>query len=131
MTKALVTGASTGLGRELAGPFAADGIDLVVVSSERSKAAFFFIQQVGKQLPDGGKLVTLVTSLLAADTGLYSIYAGSKSPVEHFHSGSRQGVRGARHFGGGGGARADGDAVLLRSPMAVTPRAERQRFLIR
>lgn len=49
-----------------------------------SKAAFFFIQEAGKQLSDGGKLVTLVTSLLAAFTGLYSIYAGSKSPVEHF-----------------------------------------------
>lgn len=36
MTTALVTGASTGLGRELAGLFAADGIDVVVVSSERS-----------------------------------------------------------------------------------------------
>jgi NAD(P)-dependent dehydrogenase (short-subunit alcohol dehydrogenase family) len=49
-----------------------------------SKTAFFFIQEAGKQLSDGGKLVTLVTSLLAAYTGLYSIYAGSKSPVEHF-----------------------------------------------
>ncbi|MBX9641914.1 MAG: SDR family NAD(P)-dependent oxidoreductase [Mycobacteriaceae bacterium] len=37
MTAALVTGASTGLGRELAGLFARDGID-VVVSSERSAA---------------------------------------------------------------------------------------------
>jgi len=38
MTTALVTGASTGLGRELAGLFAADGIDVVAVSSERSTA---------------------------------------------------------------------------------------------
>ncbi len=49
-----------------------------------SKAAFFFIQQARKQMSDGGKLVTLVTSLVAAFTGLYSIYAGSKAPVEHF-----------------------------------------------
>lgn len=49
-----------------------------------SKAAFFFIQEAGKHLTDQGKLVTVVTSLLAAYTGLYSIYAGSKSPVEHF-----------------------------------------------
>lgn len=38
MTAALVTGASTGIGRELAGLFAADGIDLVIVSSQRSVA---------------------------------------------------------------------------------------------
>ena len=36
MTTALVTGASSGLGRELAILFAADGIDVVAVSSERS-----------------------------------------------------------------------------------------------
>ena len=30
------------------------------------------------------RFVTIVTSLLAAYTGLYSTYAGSKSPVEHF-----------------------------------------------
>ncbi|OBK30418.1 short-chain dehydrogenase [Mycobacterium asiaticum] len=36
MTAALITGASTGLGRELAGLFAADGVDVVIVSSERS-----------------------------------------------------------------------------------------------
>lgn len=36
MTTALITGASTGLGRDLAGLFARDGIDVVVVSSERS-----------------------------------------------------------------------------------------------
>ena len=38
MPAALITGASTGLGRELAGLFAADGVDVVVVSSERSVA---------------------------------------------------------------------------------------------
>lgn len=58
--------------------------DYDTISAINGKAAFFFIQQAGKQLSDGGKLVTLVTSLLAAYTGLYSIYAGSKAPVEHF-----------------------------------------------
>lgn len=48
------------------------------------KTAFFFIQQAGEHVSDGGKIVTVVTSLLAAYTGLYSIYAGSKAPVEHF-----------------------------------------------
>lgn len=49
-----------------------------------SKAAYFFIQQAGKQLNDGGKICTIVTSLLAAYTGLYSTYGGMKAPVEHF-----------------------------------------------
>ncbi|PHV07067.1 short chain dehydrogenase [Janthinobacterium sp. BJB412] len=49
-----------------------------------SKAAFFFMQEAGKKLSDGGKLCTIVTSLLGAFTGLYSVYAGSKAPVEHF-----------------------------------------------
>jgi len=49
-----------------------------------SKAAFFFIQESGRQLNDGGKICTIVTSLLAAYTGLYSTYGGMKAPVEHF-----------------------------------------------
>ena len=49
-----------------------------------AKAAYFFIREAGRHLNDGGKICTIVTSLLAAFTGLYSTYAGSKSPVEHF-----------------------------------------------
>lgn len=49
-----------------------------------AKAAYFFIQEAGRQLNDGGKILTVVSSLLAAYTGLYSTYAGGKSPVEHF-----------------------------------------------
>ncbi|WP_432789351.1 SDR family oxidoreductase [Brevibacterium sp. K11IcPPYGO002] len=49
-----------------------------------SKAAYFFIQEAGKNLADGGKVITIVTSLLAAFTDGYSTYAGGKSPVEHF-----------------------------------------------
>lgn len=49
-----------------------------------AKAAYFFIQEAGKRMHDGGKIITIVTSLLAAFTGLYSTYAGSKAPVEHF-----------------------------------------------
>lgn len=61
-----------------------------------SKTAFFFIQSAGEHLNDGGKLCTIVTSLLGAFTGLYSIYAGSKAPVEHFtRAASKEfGVRG-------------------------------------
>lgn len=42
------------------------------------------INTVGKVLNDGGKICTIVTSLLAAYTGLYSTYGGMKAPVEHF-----------------------------------------------
>lgn len=49
-----------------------------------AKAAYFFIQEAGKNLNDRGKIVTIVTSLLAAFTDGYSTYAGGKAPVEHF-----------------------------------------------
>ena len=49
-----------------------------------SKVAYFFIQEAGKHLNENGKINTIVTSLLAAYTGLYSTYAGAKAPVEHF-----------------------------------------------
>ncbi|MFT3923869.1 MAG: SDR family oxidoreductase [Myxococcales bacterium] len=49
-----------------------------------AKAAFFFIKEAGRTLNEGGKIVTIVTSLLAAFTDGYATYAGGKSPVEHF-----------------------------------------------
>jgi NAD(P)-dependent dehydrogenase (short-subunit alcohol dehydrogenase family) len=49
-----------------------------------SKVAYFFIQEAGRTLNEHGKICTIVTSLLAAYTGLYSTYAGAKAPVEHF-----------------------------------------------
>lgn len=49
-----------------------------------SKAAFFFIKQAALHIEDGGKIITTVTSLLAAFTAFYSVYAGSKAPVEHY-----------------------------------------------
>lgn len=49
-----------------------------------SKAAFFFLKEAGARLDDGGRIVTLATSLLAAFTDGYSTYAGGKAPVEHF-----------------------------------------------
>lgn len=61
-----------------------------------SKAAYFFIQEAGNQLNDGGKICTIVTSLLAAYTGLYSTYGGMKAPVEHFTRAA------SKEFGGRG-----------------------------
>ena len=49
-----------------------------------AKAAFFFIQQAGRVVNDGGKIITIVSSLLAAYTDGYAVYPGSKSAVEHF-----------------------------------------------
>jgi NAD(P)-dependent dehydrogenase (short-subunit alcohol dehydrogenase family) len=49
-----------------------------------AKAAYFFIKEAGKHLNDNGKIITVVTSLLAAFTDGYSTYAGGKAPVEHF-----------------------------------------------
>ncbi|GAA4862099.1 SDR family oxidoreductase [Saccharopolyspora rosea] len=49
-----------------------------------AKAAYFFIQEAGRRLNDGGKIVSLGTSLLAAFTDGYSTYAGGKAPLEHF-----------------------------------------------
>lgn len=54
------------------------------MSAVNSKTAFFFIREAGKHLNDGGKICTIVTSLLAAYTGLYATYEGMKAPVEHF-----------------------------------------------
>ncbi|WP_295010557.1 SDR family oxidoreductase [uncultured Microbacterium sp.] len=49
-----------------------------------SKAAYFFIQAAGRHLADGGRIITIATSLLNAFTDGYSTYAGGKAPVEDF-----------------------------------------------
>lgn len=61
-----------------------------------SKSAYFFLQEAGKKLNDNGRICTIVTSLLAAYTGLYSTYAGAKAPVEHFTRAA------SKEFGGRG-----------------------------
>ncbi|MFE3288380.1 SDR family oxidoreductase, partial [Streptomyces sp. NPDC059233] len=55
-----------------------------VMHAVNAKAAYFFIREAGKRLNDGGKVITIVTSLLAAFTDGYSTYAGAKAPVEHY-----------------------------------------------
>lgn len=49
-----------------------------------AKTAYFFIKEAGKHLNNNGKIINIVTSLLAAFTDGYSTYAGGKAPVEHF-----------------------------------------------
>lgn len=49
-----------------------------------SKAAFLMMREAANRVADGGKIITIVTSLLAAYAPEYSVYAGAKAPVEHF-----------------------------------------------
>lgn len=58
--------------------------DFDKIFAVNAKASFFFMQEAGKKLNDGGKICTIVSSLLAAYTDSYSIYPGSKAPVEHY-----------------------------------------------
>jgi NAD(P)-dependent dehydrogenase (short-subunit alcohol dehydrogenase family) len=49
-----------------------------------AKAAFFIMQEAARRIADNGRVINMGTSLLGATTGLYSIYAGSKAPLEDF-----------------------------------------------
>ncbi|KZN45029.1 SDR family oxidoreductase [Pseudoalteromonas luteoviolacea] len=48
------------------------------------KGAFFVMQEAAKTLEDNGRIINMGTSLLGAFTGDYSLYAGSKAPLEQF-----------------------------------------------
>lgn len=52
-----------------------------------SKSAFFITQEAAKAVADGGKIINIVTGLLGAYTGYYTLYQGSKAPVEWFTKG--------------------------------------------
>lgn len=52
-----------------------------------SKSAFFITQEAARHVSNGGKIINTATSLLAAYTGFYTSYAGSKAPVEAFTKG--------------------------------------------
>ncbi|MGH7280954.1 MAG: SDR family oxidoreductase [Polyangiaceae bacterium] len=49
-----------------------------------AKAAFFVMQEAAKRISDGGRIINLGTTLLGATTAFYSVYAGSKAPLEDF-----------------------------------------------
>ncbi|MPY87509.1 MAG: SDR family oxidoreductase [Luteitalea sp.] len=49
-----------------------------------AKAAFFCMQEAARRISDGGRIINIGTTLLGATTGYYSIYAGSKAPLEDF-----------------------------------------------
>lgn len=47
-----------------------------------SKSAFFMTQEAARTVRDGGKIVNIVTSLLAVYAEQYITYQGSKAPVQ-------------------------------------------------
>lgn len=69
------------VGKVLRKPIIAEYDEMLAINS---KAAYFFIKEAGIHLNNNGKIITIVSSLLAAFTDGYSTYAGGKAPVEHF-----------------------------------------------
>jgi NAD(P)-dependent dehydrogenase (short-subunit alcohol dehydrogenase family) len=49
-----------------------------------AKAPFFVMQEAARRLGDGGRVINIGTTLLAATTPLYAVYTGSKAPLEDF-----------------------------------------------
>ena len=49
-----------------------------------AKAAFFTMQEAAKHIEDNGRIINMGTTLLGATTAMYSVYAGSKAPLEDF-----------------------------------------------
>ncbi|KAG7192978.1 uncharacterized protein KQ657_001088 [Scheffersomyces spartinae] len=54
------------------------------MDDRNNKAAFFFIQAASKYVAEGGRIISIVTSLLAAYTPNYGVYQGTKAPVEYY-----------------------------------------------
>lgn len=49
-----------------------------------SKAPFFLMREAAKRMNDNGRIISLMTTVVAITFQTYGGYAGSKSPVEHF-----------------------------------------------
>jgi NAD(P)-dependent dehydrogenase (short-subunit alcohol dehydrogenase family) len=49
-----------------------------------AKAAFLMMQQAARRISDYGRIINIGTTLLGATTASYSVYAGSKAPLEDF-----------------------------------------------
>jgi NAD(P)-dependent dehydrogenase (short-subunit alcohol dehydrogenase family) len=49
-----------------------------------AKGAFFVMQEAARRIADHGRIINLGTTLLAATTAGYAVYAGSKAPLEDF-----------------------------------------------
>ncbi|HEX7341890.1 MAG TPA: SDR family oxidoreductase [Rhodanobacteraceae bacterium] len=49
-----------------------------------AKAAFFCMREAAKRMENEGRIISVVTTILAATMPMYAAYAGSKAPVEDF-----------------------------------------------
>jgi NAD(P)-dependent dehydrogenase (short-subunit alcohol dehydrogenase family) len=49
-----------------------------------AKAAFFLLKEASKKIADDGRILSFVTTMVAAFAPTYAGYAGSKAPLEHF-----------------------------------------------
>ena len=49
-----------------------------------TKAAFFIMQEAAKRMENNGRIINIGTTILGATIPFYSVYAGSKSPLEDF-----------------------------------------------
>ena len=59
----------------------ADFDDLFNVNA---KAAFFLLKEASQKIADDGRILSFVTTMVAAFAPTYAGYAGSKAPLEHF-----------------------------------------------
>jgi NAD(P)-dependent dehydrogenase (short-subunit alcohol dehydrogenase family) len=58
--------------------------DYDTIFAINARSVFFSMQEAAKRMSDGGRIVNIGTSILGMSTANYSIYAGSKAPIEHF-----------------------------------------------
>jgi len=49
-----------------------------------AKAAFFVMQEAARRIADYGRIINMGTTILGATIPFYSVYAGSKAPLEDF-----------------------------------------------
>ncbi|MBV9230812.1 MAG: SDR family oxidoreductase [Chloroflexi bacterium] len=49
-----------------------------------AKAAFFVMQEAARRISDNGRIINMGTTILGATIPFYSVYAGSKAPLEDF-----------------------------------------------
>jgi NAD(P)-dependent dehydrogenase (short-subunit alcohol dehydrogenase family) len=49
-----------------------------------TRGLFLSMQEAARRIRDDGRIINIGTSLLGATTGMYSVYAGTKAPAEHF-----------------------------------------------